>query len=230
MHWIDILVIATLLISGAFAYARGFVHEVLSIAGWVGATFATLYGTPILKFFTYNFIASPFVAEIVTGIVVFIGSLVILSIVTKNISRGVKESALGALDRALGFLFGLLRGALVACLVWIGYEWFTPPKEQPESIHLARSTPLLIQGADFLRSLAPAQPPAAPKDPNQDPRAPQQPGGGQNGSQNGGQNGGQSSILQKAITPTIQAPGNPNDEGYGRKERNEMDRLIQTNQ
>jgi len=145
MHWIDILVIATLLISGAFAYARGFVHEVLSIAGWIGAAFATIYGTPVLKHFTRQLIDTPFIADLITGILIFIGVLVILSIITKQISRGVKESALGALDRALGFLFGLLRGAVVVSLVWIGYEWTTPPKEQPEWLFDARTMPTIIQ-------------------------------------------------------------------------------------
>ena len=34
---IDIAIAVILLISAFLAYARGFVHEVLSIGGWVGA-------------------------------------------------------------------------------------------------------------------------------------------------------------------------------------------------
>ena len=155
MHWIDILVIGTLLISGAFAYARGFVHEVLSIAAWVGAVFATMYGTPVVKHFTYQLIQDEFTAALVTGIMIFIVALIILSVATRRISRGVRDSALGALDRALGFLFGLLRGAIIVCLVWIGYEWLTPPKEQPEWIYEARTIPMVIEGANILKSLSP---------------------------------------------------------------------------
>ena len=40
----DLVVIAILLISGALAFFRGFVHEVLSIGGWVGSGFAAWYG------------------------------------------------------------------------------------------------------------------------------------------------------------------------------------------
>lgn len=223
MHWIDILVIGTLLISGAFAYARGFVHEVLSIAAWVGAIFATMYGTPVVKNFTLQFIQAPFIAALVTGILIFIGSLIILSITTRRISRGVKESALGALDRALGFLFGLLRGAIIVSLVWIGYEWRTPPEEQPEWIYEARTIPMVIEGANMLKSLAPT-------DPEQDPNAPDAPA--QNGQQQDGatlQDKGKA-LLDKAINAVPKAPAKSNADGYGKKERSEMDRLFETSQ
>ena len=220
MHWIDILVIGTLLISGAFAYARGFVHEVLSIAGWIGAVFATLYGTPVLEHFTLQFIEDPFIATMVTGILVFIGTLVILSITTRRISHGVKESALGPLDRALGFLFGLLRGAVIVALVWIGYTWMTPPDEQPEWIYEARTIPLIIQGADMLKALAPATEEA---DPNADPNAPAPSKKITPKDQN-------QSLLDKAINAIPKAPAGSKADGYGKKERSEMDRLFETSQ
>jgi len=220
MHWIDILVIATLLISGAFAYMRGFVHEVLSIFAWIGAAAATFFGLPVLKHFTYQFIDNVFIADLVTGIVIFIGTLAILSIVTRQLSKGVKESALGALDRALGFLFGLLRGALLVVLVWIGYEWFAQPQPpaagEPDPYEASRTVPYIRQGADALRNLYSSQYGApAPADPNADPNAAPQ---------------GVQGALEKAITPIIQAPGGNAPNGYGKKERTEMDRLFETSQ
>jgi len=220
MHWIDILVIVTLLISGAFGYARGFVHEVLSIAGWAGAAFATLYGAPILKTFTQNFIPDPFISALVTGIVLFIATLVILSLITRQISKGVKESALGALDRALGFLFGLLRGALIVCLVWIGYEWTTPPKELPAWVFIARTMPVVIQGADILKSLVPL---SEKRHNVTDPKAPPQ------GRKNSAKKNHQS-LLEKAINAIPSAPSRTRDGSYGKKERTEMNRLFETNQ
>lgn len=222
MHWIDILVIATLLISGAFAYARGFVHEVLSIAGWAGAAFATIYGTPVLKHFTRQFIETPFIADLVTGILVFIVTLAVLSIITRQISKGVKESALGALDRALGFLFGLLRGAIIVSLVWIGYEWFVPPKEQPEWIFEARTIPMVVRGADMLKSLVPpSEEGQNGVDPNADPNA------APNAPDEQGASDGRS-LLDKAINAVPTPPAK--QEGYDQKERNEMDRLFETSQ
>lgn len=213
MHWIDILVIITLLVSGGFGYSRGFVHEVLSIAGWIGAAFATIHGTAILKNFTLQFITDPFVAALVTGILIFIGTLIILSLATRQISKGVKESALGALDRALGFLFGLMRGVLVVCLVWIGYEWVSPPVEgkYPDWVYQARTMPLVLQGADVLKSLVPPDPNAPPK----------------TNSSTLLDNG--KALLDKATNFKPQIPTGPGTTGYGNKERSEMDRLFETN-
>lgn len=224
MHWIDILVIGILLISGAFAYARGFVHEVLSIAAWIGAIFATLYGTPVLEHFTLQFIEDPFIASLVTYIVVFVVALTILSITTRRISRSVKESALGPLDRALGFLFGLVRGAVIVALVWIGYAWMTPPDEQPEWIYEARTIPLIIQGADMLKALAP--PTAEP-----DPDAPTSTGKPiDNTTGKPAPDDQNQSLLDKAINAIPKAPAGSNADGYGKKERSEMDRLFETSQ
>ena len=220
MHWIDILVIGALLISGAFGYSRGFVHEVLSIAGWVGATFATLHGTPLVKPFTTQFITDPFIAALMTGLLIFIGTLIILSMATRKISRGVKESAIGALDRALGFMFGLLRGALIVCLIWVGYEWTTPPDQQPEWVYQARTMPLIIQGSDILKALVPTDA-NAPN--NSTPNAPKRDKMGmllKSGR----------SLLDKATNFKPKIPPDPGRNGYGRKERTEMDRLFETNQ
>ena len=49
VNMVDIGVIAVLLISALLAYARGLVHEVLALAAWIGAIFATLYGFPFLQ-------------------------------------------------------------------------------------------------------------------------------------------------------------------------------------
>ncbi|PHS78875.1 MAG: hypothetical protein COB59_04625 [Rhodospirillaceae bacterium] len=217
MHWIDIFVIGALLISGAFGYSRGFVHEILSIAGWIGASFASLYGTPVLKHFMIPFIGDEWLAALVTGILIFIGTLIILSLTTRQISKGVKESALGALDRALGFLFGLARGALIVCLLWIGYAWTSPPVDgkHPEWVYIARTMPLIIQGADFLKSLAPQT--------QTDPNAPA------SKTSNSILKDGRT-LLEKATDFKPKTPTDPGQNGYGRKERSEMDRLFETNQ
>ncbi|MBF0247603.1 MAG: CvpA family protein [Alphaproteobacteria bacterium] len=218
MHWIDILVIGTLAISGLFAFARGFVHEVLSIAGWVGAFFAAAHGAPVVQHFAMQFIEDPGLAYIVTWIGLFLGALIILSLVTRRISTGVKESALGALDRVLGFIFGLLRGAIVVSLAWIAYEWYLGDEKPPKSVFEARSLPYVIQGADTLRALVPEDKNHKPS-PGQPPKTGEKP-----------QSDGQS-LFDKAINAVPKMPAtDEKPDGYDNKERSEMDRLFETSQ
>ena len=130
----DAGVILVLLISAFLAYARGFVHEVLAIGGWIGAIFATFYGYPHLKPYTDQFIPVEWASGMATGLIIFLFSLVIFSYLSRSISSKVQDSMLNALDRSLGFLFGLLRGAVVVCLAYLGLSLVFPEKE-PQHQH-----------------------------------------------------------------------------------------------
>jgi len=151
----DAGVIAVLLVSAFLAYARGFVHEVLSIGGWIGAIFATFYGFPILKPYARQYIPIELAADLTTGLILFVVSLVLFSYFTRSAAKLVQNSALNALDRALGFLFGLVRGAAIVCVAYIGLELAMPEDEHPELVKEARSMELIQPGAQFLTSLLP---------------------------------------------------------------------------
>lgn len=151
----DIGVGVVLLVSALLAYARGFVHEVLAVGGWIGAIFTTIYGFPYAKPFARDLIELQWVADLTTGTVLFIVSLVILSIITRTISNRVQASMLNALDRSLGFLFGILRGAVLVSLAYVGVEMVQPVSEQPPWLRSARSMPVIEAGARLLRSLIP---------------------------------------------------------------------------
>ena len=44
MNWLDLGVVAIIVLSAVFAFARGFVREAFSVVAWVGAAAITLYG------------------------------------------------------------------------------------------------------------------------------------------------------------------------------------------
>lgn len=154
----DGIVLAILLISALLAFARGFVHEVLAIAGWIGAIFATIYGLPLVRPYARSFIDNTTIADIGAGVAIFLLSLIFLSLLTRAIAGQVRNSQLNALDRSLGFLFGLARGAVLVAIIYIAVDWLVPRPEQPDWIREARTLPLVEAGADMLRSLVPDEP------------------------------------------------------------------------
>ena len=156
MNPFDIIVIAIVVLSGLFAFARGFVKEALSICAWGGAALATLYAFPYARPFAEHLLPKGIVADVTVAVLIFVIVLIVLSLLTSAISRRVKESSLSALDRSLGLLFGLARGAVLACLLYLGVTWALPEQNRPEWIRQARTLPLLTSGADALRSLVPA--------------------------------------------------------------------------
>ena len=149
MNTLDLIVLAIIGISGLFAFARGFVREALSIGAWVASGFVAIYGFPTVRPIARSLIGNPTVADIVAGAALFLGALVILTLATAALASRVKGSALSALDRTLGFVFGLIRGAVLACLAWVLLAWAWPEAEWPDWAQKARLKPFLESGTVF---------------------------------------------------------------------------------
>jgi membrane protein required for colicin V production len=207
---IDLIVVAVILLSGVFALARGFVKEVLSIASWVGAVFATLYGFKTASAFARQFIGEPLIADGLAGGVLFLVTLFVLSFISSLIANRVRGSTVGSVDRSLGFVFGLVRGFVLVSIAYLALSWALPPPEQPQWVRTAKTMPLLEEGAVLLASFAPADfrgPPATRPVPVRE------------GDTRSAQDSPAANPLPPAAGP-----------GYKTEERREMDRLIQGTQ
>jgi len=209
----DIAVIFVLLISALLAYARGFVHEVLSVAGWIGAIFATIYGYPYAKPYARELIPVEVIADLTAGVVIFIVTLVLLSFVTRGAAKMVKASALNFLDRSLGFLFGIIRGAVIVCIAYMLLSWMVPPADQPVWVRSARSMPLIEAGADALRTLIPHDAKQAADDAQ---------GKAEKMLET-------EKVFRDMLTKEPESSKKDDTEGYSRGERQEMERLIEGN-
>jgi membrane protein required for colicin V production len=151
----DLIIIAILALSALLAFMRGFVREVLSIGAWVGAALATIYGFPLLQPFARKYIEVALFADIAAGVSIFVVALIILTVLSHALSKNVRGSALGAVDRSLGLLFGLVRGAVLVCLAYLVMAWAIPQEDRPVWIAESRTLPLVQQGADLLLKILP---------------------------------------------------------------------------
>ncbi len=154
MNAIDIAVILILLVSGALALMRGFVHEVLSISAWLAATLLALHGLPLARPLARQYISSPTIADAGAGAAIFLVSLVLFSLITHAVSKQVQQSALGSVDRSLGFVFGLARGALLVSLAYMVAVWIMQP-EEPDWLREARTRPVMVAGASMIEAVIP---------------------------------------------------------------------------
>ena len=151
----DAVILVILLISAIFGFIRGFVKETLSVAGWIGAVFLSLYLFPLLQPIAREFILNLLIADILTGAVIFILSLVILSYISHAISEKVKASSLGALDRSLGIFFGIARGVVLLGIAWLIFVQFIPEKDRPDWVLQAKMLPLIEGSGEFVARLLP---------------------------------------------------------------------------
>ena len=152
---VDLIIVSLLAISILIGIYRGATREVLGIAGWIGALATVFYGLPLLRPLGRHYIHSPMIADLVIAAILFILSLAVFIIISRTISTKVKGSLLGGLDRSLGLIFGLLRGILILCVVYLAMGFFYPPGEMPEAVKNARFTPWFTQGAQELKRFIP---------------------------------------------------------------------------
>jgi membrane protein required for colicin V production len=151
----DVAIIGLLLVSALWAFLRGFVRELLGVAAWVGAAFVTLYGFGYAQPYARQLISIEIVADAVTAVVIFVVTLILFSVISGAISSQVRQSALSAIDRSLGFVFGLLRGAVIVCIAYLLLKWAVPVQDRPNWIMSARALPLIEQGAAVIERLIP---------------------------------------------------------------------------
>ena len=205
----DVVIALVILISGLLAFFRGFVHELLAVVSWIGAGLATLYGFPYLQPRVRELITVPLIADMTAGVAIFLIVLIVLSILTRILSRRIRTSALGPLDRSLGLVFGLLRGAVLVCVAWLMFAWLLPPEDHPDWVTEAKARPLVERGSVLLVGLLPARlrggPAAIP----------------------GAATSKAEKIYQDFLNPPTKGDALENEPGYNSRERDEMRRAIE---
>lgn len=152
---LDIILISVMLISALLAMIRGFMREVLSIAAWVVAAVATLYAYSKFLGFARSQISNEIVATVVLVGGTFLLTLLVVSVITVRFSDMVLDSRVGALDRTLGFLFGLGRGLLIVVVAYMFFEWLVPERTQPNWVANAKSQVVLKSTGQWLISMSP---------------------------------------------------------------------------
>lgn len=159
MTWtyLDIAIVGVILLSALFALMRGFVREVLAVAGWIGAALVALYGFAPLRPHAHDLLGPGLIADIALGAVLFLFALIVFSLISHGIATRVRGSALSAVDRTLGLLFGIVRGGVLVCLAYLLMSWAVPAADHPPWVKEARALPLVQQGATWLTKLVPKE-------------------------------------------------------------------------
>lgn len=119
MNWVDIALLLILLLFCVFGFLTGFTEKFFSTLSWIGAGILSMHVYPWLKPWTKTHISNDTFATIVTFCVVFIALLIVFKVGTSALSKSIKGSPLGSLDRGLGVIFGLLTGFVVLSSLYL---------------------------------------------------------------------------------------------------------------
>ena len=125
---IDGIVALVIAVSALLAYARGVVREIMAIAGWIAAAVVAFVFAPQVEPLVQElpvvgeFLAASCELSIIAAFAaVFAAALIVVSFFTPLFSSVVRKSALGGIDRGLGFFFGAARGVLLIAIGFFVY-------------------------------------------------------------------------------------------------------------
>ena len=149
---VDYILLAIVALSALIGLFRGFVKEALSLVVWGGAIWcAWKFGEPVAIALP-DFLSDPILKLWASRILVLIAVLIIGGMLTWLISFLLDRTGLTGTDRAVGMIFGLIRGAVLAALVIIIME--AADFDQAAWWQESRLIPVAAPITNLLRELA----------------------------------------------------------------------------
>ena len=153
--YLDLAVLAIVFVSALLSMLRGFSREVMAIASWAAAAAAAYYFHPVVTPYLTPYIHKEVIAQAAAAAIVFFVTLIVVSLFTVRLSDAILDSKIGALDRTLGFVFGVARGFLLAVVAFAIFNWLVSEKQQPEWVKTAKMRLILTATADKIVALLP---------------------------------------------------------------------------
>lgn len=153
---LDYIVLGLLLISALVGFLRGAVREVAAIVALLGAAALAVFALPYSAPFARHLLHPAWLGGLAALLGVFLATYIVLRLMGAALARRVQQTdVLGALDRTLGLLIGLVRGLVVLGALFLMFNAATPADLQPSWILGARTWPLARTMGHILQAAAP---------------------------------------------------------------------------
>ncbi|MGD2055309.1 MAG: CvpA family protein [Gammaproteobacteria bacterium] len=117
MAWIDIAIVALIVLSAVLSLFRGFVKEALALASWLMALWIAMIFYEQLANVLAQWITEPSIQKVVAFCILFISVLLVGAMVNFLASGLVTKTGLAGTDRLLGVVFGVARGAFIVAIL-----------------------------------------------------------------------------------------------------------------
>jgi len=112
MTWFDYALIAIIGLSVLLAVFRGVVREITALAGWVAALILSgLFAQELAQWLPAGL--SHLLRAVIAYLAIFLGVLLLSGVIGLLLAKLFHAAGLGFTDRAVGALFGFVRGAVI---------------------------------------------------------------------------------------------------------------------
>ncbi|MBO6549946.1 MAG: CvpA family protein [Rhizobiales bacterium] len=158
LTFLDAILLGIALISGMLAMYRGLTREVLSILSWALAAGAAVVFGLFYRHVSNDLAVSlgidKTIALALCLILLFLVILIVVHFITSKFSDTVLDSRVGALDRTLGFIFGLGRGFILVVILYFFGAFLEPKVENhPKWVTESQSLPYIVDTGNFITSV-----------------------------------------------------------------------------
>lgn len=113
----DISILIVIVISMLLGLWRGLVKEAFSLAAWVAAVFVAGFFSAPLADLMINLLDSATVRRVLASAILFVLVMFVGTLVGNFMSKLSTAIGLKGVDKALGSLFGVLRGMIIVLIV-----------------------------------------------------------------------------------------------------------------
>ena len=147
---LDLVYLIITILSLIKCYIKGFVLSVLAMAKWLLAYILTLIIYPRIKPYVKDIIDNEYILDIALGISIFIIVIFFILLINKGVSKAVKYTGLGNLDKIFGFFFGFVRSYIIAVCIFSAVHIVYNHHKWPINHNKSYIFPYLKKGSNYL--------------------------------------------------------------------------------
>lgn len=156
LNILDYAIIIILVVSAILSTLRGMTREALGLVGWPIAIFAAKYSAPVIEPMIVSVIKVGGIGQALSWALPFAVVVVLWFVIASVLAPGLKRAGLGALDRWLGVIFGLIRGYVIVLLTYaVAVVIMEGENNLPKQVGEAAFNPFVRASVISLSAMAP---------------------------------------------------------------------------
>ena len=152
LNWLDGVIIVVLAVSTLLSVWRGFAREAISLAAWVAAFVVANLFVDQMASLLANWISNVTGRYVAAYAILFVGTLMLGSLLGMLARQLVKVTGLSLLDRVLGTVFGFARGVILILVCAFVLRQLVPPGDL-QWLHQSQLMPQLDMLALWAQTL-----------------------------------------------------------------------------
>ena len=147
---IDLIYLILTILSLISSYKKGFVLSILSMAKWLLAYIITIILFPKVKPYVKDIIDNEYVLDVSLGITIFVVIIFLVLLINKGVSKAIRYTGIGGLDKTFGFFFGFIRAYIISVCIFSGIHIVYNYDKWPINFNKSFTFPYLKKGSNYL--------------------------------------------------------------------------------